>query len=148
MADIRPNALVTEATAFEDDHFVPIDGTANGTKKMRLGRVIAAGRNALSVRGALAIDGSANAKVYTTLTGQNIGTDAASVVMVLRCPLTAPASELGLFNLASSNTTTVAANLQGSLPTDGALTVALTGATASDLRIAKVAGFVTAYGGK
>ncbi len=105
--------------------------------------------NARAPRQALAFDGTASTRVYSTLTNQNIGTDAYSLVTTLRIPTTAPTTADGVLCLSASATTADAASsLEVSLQSSGALRFtqknsANTGGIYSD-----VSGVLAAFSGK
>ena len=73
-------------------------------------RALTAVVNPRSARGGVAFDGSTNTRIYSTLTGQNIGTDACALSKVFRVPTSAPSARLGLIGVGSSATDFSAAN--------------------------------------
>jgi hypothetical protein len=112
--------------------------------------VTASARNGLAPRGGLAFDGTASTRVYSTLTGQAIGTDAFSVSEMVRIPTSVPAIADGLVALASSATdaTAVASSFLVCLQSSGALRVQINNATNNGGIYVDLLGVQSAYSGK
>lgn len=126
-------------------------GTDNAKYVTPLGFVgaVSALRNALAPRGGLAFDGTAASRSATTLTNQNIGTDAFSVSVIAKVPTSAPSGFPDLVALASSYSSGGLGNAFNlGFRNDGSLGAAITGTTSGDYNLATVAGFITAYAGK
>lgn len=107
-------------------------------------------RNTLAPRGGVALDGTAGARIFSTLTSQNIGADAFSVVCVLRVPASAPAASQGIWGLGSSLSDFVSSsgpNASLSLDAAGGLDISI-GRSSGVYIASTVAGFVTKYAGK
>jgi hypothetical protein len=94
---------------------------------------LAARTNALAPRGGVAFDGTASSRVYSTLTNQNLATDAASVELGFSVPATNPSAVRGLWSLASSATDGVQANAVACwISTSNALVARIYGAATTD----------------
>jgi hypothetical protein len=106
-------------------------------------------RNTLAPRGGVAFDGSSNARVYSTLTGQNIGTDAFSISVVFRVPSAAPSADTAIVALGSSATTMagVANRFEAILYTSGSVGFTIADGT-PNTRTHTISGFITAWAGK
>ncbi len=149
MANTRDKDIATQAFSAAADDFLRQDGATNGTRKIspfdRHGQF----RNALAARGGVAFDGSANTRVISTLTNQNIATDACALSFFARVPTSSPAAAIGLAYLSSSATTGSGADsLYVTIENGGQLRVAKSNAGATGGVYTDVAGLVTNFGGK
>ena len=103
--------------------------------------------NALAPRGGLGFVGTSNSRVYSTLTGQSIGTDDFSLSFVLEVPKSNPASVIGIGYLGSS-ATTYAATGGVSVNIDGNGTLSVNFTDGTNFHSKQVGGFVSLYAGK
>ena len=119
--------------------------TATFVTPANAGLAVAGARNALAPRGGVAFDGTSSTRVFSTLTGQNIGTDAFSLVLITKFPSSISAP-VGLFNLSPISTTLT--NPRFSVYLSGAdLLFECVTDNANYVR-ATAAGVFTAYAGK
>lgn len=123
--------------------------TINAKLTARQGEFPSAVRAAASDYNAVAFDGAtANTRITSTLTGQNIGTGDVSMWSRLLVPNVSSLAR-GVIHLTSSlSATAVAEGFSFYINTAGDLVVRLFGASGSDYRQAAVSGFSTAYLGQ
>lgn len=149
MANTRDKDLATQAYSAAADDYSRKDGATNGTRKISPFDEHGQFRNALAVAGAVAFDGTSGARVISTLTNQNLGTDAGGFSFWMRVPSANPASHHGCVYLGSSTTTVLAANtLCARVETSGSLIIKLFNAAGNGSRDYTIANFVANFGGK
>ena len=111
---------------------------------------LAAKTGALAPRGGVAFDGTNSTRVFSTLTGQNIGTDAFSISVVLRVPSAQVTNYPALFQIASGVPSLASPySLRAELDTAGTLGIVLDGASGdATCNVAALSAFVTNWAGK
>lgn len=108
--------------------------------------------NPKAIRGGINFDGTTNAKVLATLTGQNIGTDDCTLVATFRVPATVPVDIYGQWIMAIGPSTvdimsgSSVAGFGLSIDTNGALLAGLQDNSTYSYRV--VSNFVALFGGK
>lgn len=148
MPDTRIKDFSATADLPASDDFVPIDGATGGTRKWPARRILDL-VNTRATQGALAFDGTSTAMANATMTGQLIGTDAASVAVKLRLPSSNPASPQGFFCVASDSTGFGGRDFYGEISSSGVLSINLRNAANNAVFSANVtANAVTTWGGK
>lgn len=147
MADIRIKDISRTVTEPKSAEYVETDHATDGSGKLDLAAWLAARRNALAARGGLAFDGTASTRVYSTLTNQNIGTDAFSLSMIVRLPATAESKTLAII----STNATSPGSVNNSFNVDmsgGNLRAFVYDAAPANYRLATLTGVATTYAGK
>lgn len=105
-------------------------------------------RNTLAPRGGVFFNGINSSRVYSTLTGNNIGSDPFSLFFIFKVPLLSGTTH-GLFLLASSSTDRGAASsFSGTIESGGALRIQTVNSGANGGVFTDISGFQSTYAGK
>ena len=113
------------------------------------GASVSSAVNTRAPRSGLAFDGTSGARVFSALTGQNVGTDSFSVSVFVDIPTSNPTVDRGVWYVGpASGQANVARTIYMEFKTAGELAISILGATTSDVRTATWNGFRAAYSGK
>lgn len=123
---------------------VPTPATARTNLGVLSATEVANRANARAPRGGVAFDGTAGSRVTSTLTGQNIGTDAFSLVAVFRCPSTNSGGVMYIGTQAES----VGGNSAAVYLQSGNGLRIIFRSDNSNFNVADIANFAATYGGK